>query len=265
MGHAMLTTRCLLVIGVVSLTLLSCAPPDSDDSGTGGGSGSVGGSGSGSVGGSGGGSVGGSGGGSVGGSGGSGGGSVGGGGGGGATGGTGTPVRVQPTTQTTAIPANSMNCSGNTYGSKGDLPAINTPVSIAGTSVTMLTLRYDMNFYFGEPTRKAVVSWNGTGSLSNVLWLAEVHDKQGRQYVTSSGQRVFASYLVGTIRGPGAGFGSDTTGSPSWSQAFVTWDDAATATAFGVPETAAKSIYKNCFTLANVRLVKLNTKHATSP
>jgi len=160
------------------------------------------------------------------------GGSGGGGGGSSGTGGgaaAGTPVRVQPTTSTTAIPSASTACSGSTLGSKGDRVAVNTPVSVTGTAVSSLTLRCDLGVYFGEPTRKAVVAWNGTGALSSLLWLAEVHSPQGRQYVTASGQRVFASFTVG----------ADSTGSPSWSQTFVTWDDGAGATAYGVTDVAA--------------------------
>jgi hypothetical protein len=183
--------------------------------------------------------------------------------GGGAAGGT--PVRVQPTTSTTAIPSGSTACSGSTLGTKGDRVAINTPVSVTGTAVSSLTLRYDLGVYFGEPTRKAVVAWNGTGALSSLLWLAEVHSPQGRQYVTASGQRVFASFTVGAIPAAGGTFGTDSTGSPSWSQTFVTWDDGAGATAYGVTDTAAKDIYKACFSLENVRLVKLNGQPARSP
>lgn len=200
---------------------------------------------------------------------GSGGGSTGGGGGsstgGGAGGGSSSsvPVTVNPTTSTTAIPT-TQQCSGTTYGDSGDKPAINTPVSITGVSVTALTLRYDMDIYFGEPTRRATISWEGTGSLSSVQWLAEVHDTQGRQYVNSSGQRVFASYNLGTIRGPGQGFGTDTTGSPSWSETFVTYSNTG-GVMNGVTEADARNIYRGCFRLANVRVLRLNGEPARTP
>jgi hypothetical protein len=174
---------------------------------------------------------------------------------------SGTAVVIRPSTQTTTIPANATSCSGATYGSKGDLVATTVPVCEGSTRVTALTLRYDMNAYFGEPTRKAVVAWEGSGGLSGVQWLAEVQSSQGRQYVTASGKRVFASYLVGSIKGPGQGFGTDSTGSPSWSQTFVVYDPA-TGVADGVPEAEAKNIYKACFKLANLGLVKLNGKPA---
>lgn len=178
----------------------------------------------------------------------------------------GTPVTINATTQTTSIPVNSMNCSGNTLGSKGDLPAINLPVFVGATQVTAFTLRYDMGTFFGEPTRAAVCSWDGTGSLgAGVQWVAEVHDQQGRQYVNAAGKRVFASYLLGTIKGPGQGFGTDTTGSPSWAQTFVTWDAATTSTKYEVTTDEAKNIYRACFTLANVRLVRLNGDVALTP
>jgi len=158
-----------------------------------------------------------------------------------------------------------MACTGTARGSKGDRVAINTPVSVTGTTVSSLTLRYEMGTYFGEPTRRAVVAWNGSGTLSGLLWLAEVHNPQGRQYVTAGGKRVFASFTVGSIPAAGGTFGTDTTGSPSWSQTFVTWDDGAGATVNGVTDTNAKDIYSACFSLTNVRLVKLNGKQALSP
>ncbi len=184
------------------------------------------------------------------------------GGGSGGAGGTqvGTPVTVSPTTATTPI-STVVKCSGATLGSAADVTAMNVPVFESTTKVTALTLRYDMGTYFGEPTRKAVISWQGTGSISNLLWLAEVVDSQGKQYVTASGARVFASYQVGSIKGPGAGFGTDSTGSPSWSQTFVTYDDSA-GTSFGVTDVEAKNIYKGCFKLAQLRVVKLNGKAA---
>jgi hypothetical protein len=174
---------------------------------------------------------------------------------------SGTAVVIRPSTTTTTIPANATSCSGSTYGAKGDLTATTVPVCEGSTRVTSLTLRYDMNAYFGEPTRRAVVAWEGSGALSSVQWLAEVQNAQGRQYVTASGKRVFASYLVGSIKGPGQGFGTDSTGSPSWSQTFVVYDPA-TGVANGVSDTEAKNIYKACFKLANVGLVKLNGKPA---
>ncbi len=198
--------------------------------------------------------------------GGSGGGTQGGSGSGAGGGGTraGTPVTVSATTTTVAIPVGSTNCTSSTYGNKGDLPATNVPVFEGTTEVTTLTLRYDASYYFGEPTQGAVVSWAGTGSLANVQWLAEVQDTQGRQYVTTGGKRIFASFDVGVIKGPGAGFGTNTTGSPNWSQTFVTYDSLA-GSAYGVTDVEAKNVYKNCFKFAQVRLVKLNGKAAQKP
>jgi hypothetical protein len=178
---------------------------------------------------------------------------------------TGTPVTVTVTTPTTPIPAMAMACSGDTYGSKGDLTAINTPVFVATDSVSSLILRYDMGYYFGEPTRRATISWEGMGSLSSVQWLAEVQDKSGKQYVSSTGKRVWASYNLGTIPGPGAGFGTDSTGSPNWSATFVTYDDAMGVVFNSVSDVDAKGIYKACFKLANVRVLQLNGKPALKP
>jgi len=172
-----------------------------------------------------------------------------------------TPVVVKPTTMTTAIPVSSTNCSGATYGTKGDLDAFTVPVCESATKVTKLTLRYDMGYYIGEPTRKAVISWEGTGAISSVQWLAEVQDMQGRQYVMGNGKRVFASYNVGSIKGPGQGFGIDSTGSPFWNETFVVYDET-TGVANGVSDVDAKNIYKACFKLANVAILKLNGKPA---
>jgi hypothetical protein len=178
---------------------------------------------------------------------------------------TGTPVTVTVTTPTTPIPAMAMSCSGDTYGSKGDLTAINTPVFVASDYVSSLILRYDMGYYFGEPTRRATISWEGMGSLSSVQWLAEVQDKSGKQYVSSTGKRVWASYNLGTIPAPGAGFGTDSTGSPNWSATFVTYDDAMGVVFNSVSDVDAKGIYKACFKLANVRVLQLNGKPALKP
>lgn len=186
--------------------------------------------------------------------------------GGGAGGGSlGTPVTITATTATTPIPANSMACSGATLGSKADLEAVNLPLAAAGVSVSTLTLRYEMGSYFGEPTRRAVASWTGSGALSSIGWLAEVQSPSGRQYVNAAGARVFASFQTGSFRGPGAGFGVDTTGSPAWSQTFVTWDPAAGQTVNGVTDIEAKGIYRNCFQLANMRLYRLNGRPALLP
>lgn len=177
----------------------------------------------------------------------------------------GTPVTVTATTTTVAIPSGgTAACSGSTLGAKADLNAINTPVFQGSTNVQSLTLRYEMSSYFGEPTRKAVISWTGSGAMSSLQWLAEVQDMQGRQYLATGGQRVFASYNVGSIKGPGEGFGTDSTGSPSWSQTFVTFDNAA-GVANGISDTDAKNIYRACFKLANVRVVKLNGQAALQP
>jgi hypothetical protein len=178
---------------------------------------------------------------------------------------TGTPVTVTATTPTTTIPTVA-KCSGDTYGSKGDLTAINTPVFVGSDLVSSLILRYDMGYYFGEPTRRAVISWEGKGSLSSIQWLAEVQDPaSGKQYVSSTGKRVWASYNVGSIKDPGAGFGTDSTGSPNWSETFVTYEDATGVVFNSVSDVDAKSIYKACFKLASVRLLKLNGKPALKP
>lgn len=174
---------------------------------------------------------------------------------------SGTPVVITSSTSTAQIPT-TVNCTGSTVGSAADLPVVNTPLySSGGAHVTSMRLKYDMSSFIGEPTRKAVIGWSGSGSLYNVSWLAEVHNKNGAQYVTGSGNRVFASYIVGTVPKPDAGFGWDTTGSPSWSQVFVTYAPSA-GTTFGVTANEAKAIYSGCFKLANVKVFKLDDKPA---
>lgn len=179
---------------------------------------------------------------------------------GGNGGGTGAPVSVNPSTLTTTIPVNSTACSGSTLGDSGDLVAINTPLQVENTTVSDLILRYDMDSFFGEPTRKAVVSWQGTGGLYSLQWLAEVHNPQGQQY-TAGGQRVYASYLTGSIPSAGAGFGFDSTGSPDWAKTFVTLGTD-NQVLDNVSATDAKNIYRACFNLANLRVLGFNGKHA---
>lgn len=178
--------------------------------------------------------------------------------------GTPTAVVVNATTPTTSIGTES-RCSGKQMGTEGDLPAVNAPVVSGATRVDALTLRYYLNQYFGEPTRRATVAWEGTGSLSSLLWLAEVQSPEGRQYVTADGERVFAAFNVGTIKEAGAGFGTDVSGSPSWSQTFVTYASRDGAVNYGVDAADAKNIYRSCFKLANVRVLKLNGEVAFTP
>lgn len=184
--------------------------------------------------------------------------------GGGAGGGTssGTPVTVNPTTSTTSIPPNAMNCTMDPLGDQGELSAVNLPVFVSGTEVTSLRLKYDVDAFLGDPTRIGEIAWDGTGSLSSVQWLAEVQDTSGRQFVTGSGRRVFVSFPGGALTGPGQGFGFDTTASIYWVDAFVTWDATAANVVANVTEEEAKDIYRACFKLANLRVAGLNDQRA---
>jgi hypothetical protein len=124
-----------------------------------------------------------------------------------------------------------------------------------------MNLRYRMGSLLGEPTRSAVISWQGEGSIYSVGWIAEVLDKNGNQYVTAGGERVYASYDVGVIPPPGKSGGWDVSGSPAWSQTFATYSG---GVSFGVSEAEAKRIYKGCFTLDNARVFAINGKPAST-
>lgn len=140
-----------------------------------------------------------------------------------------------------------------------DNPALNTPFSVGQTSVSSLTFRTQMDTFFGEPTRLGTLKWEGTGGFSSLFWVAEVMNETGTaQYVTASGKRVFATWLLGYWPGAGMGFGSDATGSPYWYETFKTYNSANNNFENGVTEETAKNIFKTCHTLKNFRVLGIS-------
>jgi len=140
-----------------------------------------------------------------------------------------------------------------------DNPALNTPFSVGQTTVSSLTFRTEMNTYFGEPTRRGTLKWEGTGGFSSLFWVAEVMNETGTaQYVTASGKRVFATWELGYWPGAGMGFGSDSTGSPGWYETFKTYNSANNNFENGVTEETAKNIFKTCHTLKNFRVLGIS-------
>lgn len=185
---------------------------------------------------------------------------------GGGGGDPGDPADLTSTTPTTSIPGVE-NCQGDSLGSGGDLGAVNTPLVQGDIRIDSLTLRYEMDSFLGEPTRLATIAWEGTGGLYDVDWFAEVLTADGgSQYVNAAGQRVYASYRLGTVPDAGDGFGTDATGSPNWSETFVTATGAGEDLAeFNVTEEEAKDIYRACFTLGNVHVLGINDEPALNP
>lgn len=141
-------------------------------------------------------------------------------------------------------------------GAEGSL-TVECDFQIEDLDVTSLTLGYEMDAFFGEPTRKAAFKWEGEGTIFDVKWGAAVIDEEGRQ-VTFDGNPVYVSWEEGTFKGPGEGFGTDATGSPSWDKTFLFFDESGPEFFEGIPEEAAKNIYTSDFTLSEMMILEIN-------
>lgn len=159
----------------------------------------------------------------------------------------------------------SSNASGTVdgeFGAKGQLSA-SCDFQADGLIVNSLTLGYEIDTFFGEPTRKAAFKWEGEGSISDVKWGAAVVDDEGRQF-TSGGSPVYMSWVEGTFEGPGEGFGSDVTGSPSWDSTFLFYDENENEFLEGVPEETAIDIFQADFTLDDLMILEINDVAVTN-
>lgn len=169
-------------------------------------------------------------------------------------------ARLSVISLTTAVPSNppQKTCTNRI---DRESVALNTPVQQGGTTINSLTFKTYMDTYFGDAIRRGTLKWEGVGSFSQIFWAAEVMDESGtRQYVTASGKRVFTSYLLGTWKGPGQGFGSDMSGSPWWHEVFKVYNPATNKFENGVSEAEAKNIYRTCHTLGNFRILGISGK-----
>ncbi len=141
---------------------------------------------------------------------------------------------------------------------RGEITATNVCVPELGV-IRTITLRYNMDTFFGEPTRLAVFSYEADFDISNAAWVAQVFTRQGEP-VTINGRAVYAGWEEGTWAGPGEGFGSDSTGSPAWSGTFR-YDLASGGEPDFVDAESAKQIYRNSFTLDKLRISQLNSSN----
>lgn len=141
-------------------------------------------------------------------------------------------------------------------GATGEI-SMNCEYSHDGLTVSSLTLKYQLGILFGEVTRKAVFKWEGQGSLYDVYWGAAVLDAQGN-HLAVGGKPLYMSWEEGTFEGPGEGFGWDVSGSPSWSDVFLFYNEAEGTFYQGVDQTTAKSIYQSDFILGQMIVLELN-------
>lgn len=141
-------------------------------------------------------------------------------------------------------------------GATGEI-SMNCEYSHDGLTVSSLTLKYQLGILFGEVTRKAVFKWEGQGSLYDVYWGAAVLDAQGN-HLAIGGNPLYMSWEEGTFEGPGEGFGWDVSGSPSWSDVFLFYDESEGTFYQGVDQATAKSIYQSDFILGDMIVLELN-------
>jgi hypothetical protein len=119
-----------------------------------------------------------------------------------------------------------------------------------------ITLAYRMDSFFGEATRRAVFAYQADFSIGGAVWFAQVFSTGG-QPIQVEGKSVYVSWLEGSWPEPGGEFGVDSTGSPSWGEVFSYYANGAARTGY-VPEAAAKTIYRDGFTLNRLRMVSIN-------
>lgn len=163
------------------------------------------------------------------------------------------------TTPTTSIPSNPPSKTCTNRDEAIESVAINTPVANSDTTVTSLTFLTEMYRFFGEPMRKGTLKWQGTGSFYQILWAAEVLNEAGTaQFVNAAGQRVFASWGLGSWGGPGEDYGWDVTGSPSWAETFVVYNQSTNRFEYGVSAEEAQNIFSSCFVWTNFRVLGLD-------
>ena len=143
-------------------------------------------------------------------------------------------------------------------GSSGELWA-EVDYADGDLNISNITVKYSISHFFGEPTRKAVMKWEGSGSIGDIKWAGQLLDNDG-QAIMYNDRPVYCSYLVGTINGPGEGYGWDVTGSPSWEELFVYLDNETLETSFDIPAADAKSLYIGDFVLGNLTILEVNRK-----
>ena len=152
----------------------------------------------------------------------------------------------------------------------GELNVTNICVPELGFIET-ISLKYELDSFFGEPTRQAVFAYEGDFSISDVLWVARVVNNIGSP-VLSGSEEVWVSWSEGTFRDSGEGFGIDSTGSPNWTETFGTWDgiseegDQSDDDLFEfLLEDDAKNIYRAGFSLDSLTILSINGKLASAP
>lgn len=163
------------------------------------------------------------------------------------------------TTPTISIPSNPPAKTCTNREDAIERVAINTPVANSDTTVTSLTFLTEMYRFFGEPMRRGTLKWEGSGSFYDIRWAAEVLNEAGTaQYVTAAGQRVFASWGLGSWKGPGEDYGSDVTGSPGWAETFVVYNPASNSFDYGVSAEEAQRIFDSCHVWTHFRILALD-------
>jgi len=123
--------------------------------------------------------------------------------------------------------------------------------------ISQIVVKNSISHFFGEITWLSVIKWEGTGTLYDIKWAAELLDINGVP-IQHNGRKVYCSILGGTIPDAGEGFGWDVTGSPSWDDVFMYYNEVTKELESGISADDAQEIYKADFVLGNIIIMEIN-------
>jgi len=123
--------------------------------------------------------------------------------------------------------------------------------------ISQIVVKNSISHFFGEITWLSVMKWEGTGTLYDFKWAAELLDIN-EVPIQHNGRKVYCRILGGTIPDAGDGFGWDVTGSPSWDEVFMYYNEETKELESGINTEDAQAIYKADFVLGNIVIIEIN-------